>query len=71
MSALLDKKDFKIWLDMSEVGGEELALPCRLTLAVNALSGFLMEINPSHLPPQMRYRRESVLRRVWGDKDDI
>ena len=66
----INKEQFDIWLGMSiESDINDLSITESGVLATKALSDFVRDISPGHLPPNMRNRREALLRRLWGDDE--
>lgn len=37
------------------------------TMPLDTALQFVQDINPNHLPPNMRNRREALLRRLWEE----
>ena len=66
----IEKERFDTWVGMSmESDINDLGMTEQGVLATKALSDFVRDISPGHLPPNMRKKRETLLRRLWGDDE--
>jgi len=64
----LDQYRFMYWVTAARQSNKDkLTAHEQYALGLKALNDFVKDINPSHLPPHMRNRREALLRRLWGE----
>lgn len=46
---------------------ETMDIRSEYALAIKCMTEFVQDISPANLPPQMRNRRLTLLRRLWGE----
>lgn len=69
----IDKVVFEKWMKIAKMHEEkpfseaDKSFIESFVTGLDALTEFVRDIDPKYLPPQMRVRRDTLIRRLWGE----